>query len=117
MKILIVDDSSFSRIIIKKIISKVIENCTFYEAGTVDDAIPLVDEHAFTYATIDYNMPVRKGSELAEYFVEHQPSAKIAFISANDQEIVKERAATSKNIPFFVKPDFASDLQKFLIAR
>ena len=114
MNILVVDDSSFSRIVIKKIINKVFKECNISEAGTVDEAIKLVEVNQFDYATIDYNMPERKGSELAEYFIEHQPSTKLAFISANDQEVVKERAATSKNIPFFVKPNFASDLTKFL---
>ena len=114
MNILVVDDSSFSRIMIKKIINKVFPDCNFFEAGTVDEAIKLVDNNQFDYATIDYNMPERKGSELADYFIANQPSTKIAFISANDQAVVKERAATSKNIPFFVKPNFASDLKKFL---
>ena len=113
MKILVVDDSSFSRIVIKKTINKIVQECTFFEAGTVDEAIPLVDAHQFDYATIDYNMPVRKGSELADYFIENQPDTKIVFISANDQEVVKDRAARSKNIPFLVKPNFAKDLSKF----
>ena len=100
---LIVDDSKMSRMMVKKIISTAHPDWNIVEAENGQVAVDKAQESRFDIILLDYNMPVMEGGKAAELIRPLQPDAKIAFLTANVQEAIKEMAKKLK-IDFIPKP-------------
>ncbi|MBS3954703.1 MAG: response regulator [Methylomicrobium sp.] len=100
---LIVDDSRMSRLMLKKIISDLHPDWNLVEAENGQEAIDKVKEQAFDIVLLDYNMPVMEGGPAAEVIRPLLPNAKIAFLTANVQDAIKN-LAIKLNIDFIPKP-------------
>lgn len=102
-KILIVDDSKVSRMVIRAHIKAVHPDWEFLEAGTGEDAIKVVNEQQPDYCTMDINMPGMLGTDAAEQILQSHPAIRIVIFSANVQDTMQSRATSLGSI-FVAKP-------------
>lgn len=91
-KLLIVDDSKVSRMLIRAHILTQHPEWVIFEAACGEDAIAIVDNDLPDYCTMDINMPGISGTDAAERILSEYPSVKIVIFSANIQETHQERA-------------------------
>jgi len=103
MKCLIVDDSKMSRMMLKKIISTAHPDWEITEAGDGQEAIDIAEGTELDIIFLDYNMPNMNGGEAAKILRPQFPDARIAFLTANVQETIKNLAIELK-IDFIPKP-------------
>ena len=91
-KLLIVDDSKVSRMLIRTHILAQRPEWIISEAVCGEEAIALVDNDLPDYCTMDINMPGISGTDAAELIQSNHPSIKIVIFSANIQETHQNRA-------------------------
>jgi len=102
-KVLIVDDSLVSRMMIKEIILSSHSDWVCIQAASADKAIEACQETQFDFITLDLNMPGRSGLEAAPDIIGSQENVKIALLTANIQSATKEKSS-SIGLEFIAKP-------------
>lgn len=102
-KLLIVDDSRVSRMIIRAHVLAKHPAWIISEAVDGAEAIALVDQEVPDYCTMDINMPGISGTEAAEIILAKYPALRMVLFSANIQEANQARA-TALGIIFVAKP-------------
>lgn len=103
MKCLVVDDSKMSRMMLKKIIGTAHPDWDVYEAPDGQEAIDIAKDKELDIILLDYNMPVMDGGEAAKILRPQFPNIKMAFLTANVQDAIKELAVQLK-VDFIPKP-------------
>jgi len=101
--LLIVDDSKVSRMMIKHKVSQLQPDWVVLEAGTGDEAVAMVRDHAPDFVTMDVNMPGINGFEAAAQIRQLLATCKIAMLTANIQESSRAKAS-DLNVTFIQKP-------------
>ena len=91
-KVLIVDDSKVSRILIRAHILAKNPDWVISEVSCGEDAIAFVENDPPDYCTMDINMPGISGTDAAEQILAKHPSVKIVIFTANIQETHQNRA-------------------------
>ncbi len=91
-KLLIVDDSKVSRMLIRTHVLAQYPEWIITEAVCGEDAIAHADSDLPDYCTMDINMPGIPGTDAAEQILSKHPSIKIVIFSANIQETQQNRA-------------------------
>lgn len=112
-KLLIVDDSKVSRMIIRTFLTKRCPSWIIQEASSGDAALTLVAEFLPDFVTMDVNMPGISGFEAAERLMASDPKVRIVVLSANVQES-SLRMAESLRLKFVAKPATEASLQQAL---
>ncbi len=102
-KLLVVDDSKVSRMIIRARVLAVQPDWEIIEASTGAEGIAMVKEHQPDFCTMDINMPGMLGTEAAEIILKDTPTIRVVIFSANIQESFQDRATTMGAI-FVAKP-------------
>lgn len=104
-KALVVDDSTVTRLMIRKIISEKHPNWEILEAESADKATLMLPDHPdIDFFSLDQNMPgTISGLDLAENLKSSYQNAKIVLITANIQDAIKNKAK-SLGIEFIEKP-------------
>jgi two-component system chemotaxis response regulator CheY len=102
-KLLIVDDSKVSRLIIRAHIKVAHPDWDIIEATNGTDGIAMVQEHHPDFCTMDINMPGILGTDAAETILKQSPHVRIVIFSANIQETFQHRALAMGAI-FVAKP-------------
>lgn len=102
-KILIVDDSRVSRLMVRAIIQRKHEDWIFEEAGCGEDALKLLEHYAPDLITVDVNMPGMSGLDAARQMRANNPSVPIFILSANVQDSTVAGAA-GIGVEFVEKP-------------
>ncbi|MDO9191489.1 MAG: response regulator [Undibacterium sp.] len=102
-KLLIVDDSKVSRMVIRARILDVQPDWQITEAASGDEAVELIDKDTPDFCTMDINMPGMLGTDAAEQILAKHPSVRIVIFSANIQETFQNRASSIGAI-FVAKP-------------
>jgi len=92
-RLLIVDDSRVSRMMIRAFVLDKQPDWHITEAISGDAAIAMVDQQSFDYCTMDINMPGTLGIAASEQILEKFPAMRIVIFSANIQECLRSRAA------------------------
>ncbi len=103
MKCLVVDDSKMSRMMLKKIIGSAHPDWEISEAADGQQAIDIAKDAEFDIILLDFNMPIMDGGQAAEILRPLFPNAKMAFLTANIQEAIKNLAIELK-VDFIPKP-------------
>ena len=93
-KLLIVDDSKVSRLIIRARILDVHPEWQIIEAASGNDALDLVDKETPDFCTMDINMPGLLGTDAAEQILAKHPTMRIVIFSANIQESFQNKASS-----------------------
>jgi two-component system chemotaxis response regulator CheY len=91
-KLLIVDDSSVSRMMIKGRIANLQPDWQVVEAASGDAALAVVESEAPDFITMDVNMPGMNGFETVEKIRLTNLSARIVILTANIQESSRAKA-------------------------
>ena len=102
-KVLIVDDSSVSRMMIKGRIVVLQPDWEILEAGYGAQAVAMVESNAPDFITMDVNMPGMSGFDAVEKIRQIDQRAKIVILTANIQESTRN-AAGQAGIGFVSKP-------------
>jgi YesN/AraC family two-component response regulator len=91
-KIMIIDDSRVSRMMLKSIIQSAHPDWTINEASNSDEAINIAKDTHFDCFSVDYNMPGLNGLDLISELQKNNTNAKYALLTANLQEHIKTQA-------------------------
>ncbi len=102
-KLLIVDDSKVSRMVIRAHILAKNPDWQIIEAASGNEAVELVDRDTPDYCTMDINMPGILGTVATEQILAKHPAIRIVIFSANIQETFQTRANTIGAV-FVAKP-------------
>ncbi|MEN9384735.1 MAG: hypothetical protein RI959_18 [Pseudomonadota bacterium] len=102
-RLLVVDDSRVSRIIIRNKIAALCPEWAIFEAATGNEAVEMAAQIEPDYITMDVTMPGINGYDAAEQLHKLLPAAKITMLTANIQESSRERAA-QLGVRFLAKP-------------
>lgn len=102
-RILIVDDSSVARLIIRSTIPKdkeyIIDN-----AANCDEALERAKENLPDLVLCDYNMPGKNGVEVCKAFKEAGLIAPFILVTANLQQTVRDSASKAGFVGTIKKP-------------
>ncbi len=102
-KLLIVDDSRVSRMMIRTFFAKRQPGWTLLEAQNGDEAIAQVSAERPDFVTLDVNMPGISGFEAAEKILALNDRTRICMLTANIQESSRE-LARQLHVQFVSKP-------------
>ncbi len=114
-KALVIDDSTVTRLMIRKIISESGGEWDVLEADSADKALPmLLTIPHLDLITVDQNMPgVLSGLDFVEKAKNQFPNYKMVLITANIQAQIKNRAIEN-GVTLIEKPITAEKLKPFL---
>lgn len=107
-KILICDDSSFLRKIIKNIVTE--EGHIFIEAKDGEELLDITKNDKFDCILLDLLMPKKNGFEVLEELKSRGNTTPIIVISADIQESSKKKCFALGAIEFLNKPPRKEDL-------
>ena len=102
-KLLIVDDSKVSRMLIRAHILAKHADWIILEALSGDEAVTLVDRELPDFCTMDINMPGMLGTDAAELILSKHPGMRMVVFSANIQESFQNKTSALGAV-FVAKP-------------
>ena len=110
-KLLIVDDSGVSRMIIKGRVASLQPDWEIIEAASGDEALALVPTAQPDFITMDVNMPGINGFEAVEKIRSTDKRARIVILTANIQGSSREKAQQLA-VKFVQKPATLAAIQE-----
>ena len=112
-RVLIVDDSRVSRMMIKARLQAAKPDWSYEEAASGNDALTMVAAQAPDYITMDMNMPGLNGFEAAEELAKVAPQVRVVMLTANIQESSQQRA-DAMGLRFVRKPITDASIQEVI---
>jgi DNA-binding response OmpR family regulator len=113
-RVLVVDDSSSMRGIVRKILN----GCRFpFEISEVDDgidALKLISAGKFDLVLLDYNMPGLNGIEMLSQLKQQHPRMEVVMMTSAQDEALGARARQAGAAGFLKKPFYPSDIDAIL---
>lgn len=113
-KLLIVDDSRVSRMMIRAMTLAKKPHWIMLEAASGDEAVKMVEQEKPDFCTMDINMPGMLGTDAAEQIMARYPDVRIAIFSGNIQESQQCRAA-ELGAKFVAKPVTEKSVEQALL--
>ncbi len=110
---LIVDDSRLARMMLKKIFNEIFPDWHIVDVADGHQAIEAAQRENFQIIFLDFNMPNMDGGKVAKVLRPMLPNTRIALLTANIQESVKNLAAELK-IDFIPKPITEDKISKYV---
>lgn len=105
MKVLIVDDSSFSQRILSSLIKKyLLDDTQIHYAKDGEEGLEQYKRINPDYTFVDLLMPKLNGTELIKLIKKYDDSSKIIVVSADVQKSTKEELELYGILEFFNKP-------------
>lgn len=105
MKILIVDDTKLSRMmILKRMPQHIKESSTILQGENGQEAVDLYKEHSPDILFLDLTMPVMDGFEALDQIMAHDPKALVYVITADIQVKAVERVTSAGARSLEAKP-------------
>jgi len=92
LKLMIVDDSKVSRMMIKSIVLDQSPEFEIYEASDGQNALEQAEGKNIDFFSVDYNMPIMDGMEFITRMKKTNPHAKFALLTANIQDATHKKA-------------------------
>lgn len=112
-QILLVDDSSLARMLVRNLGKNHFPHWQLLEAADPEQARELLQKETPLVALVDYNMPQINGLDLALQLLEQAPQLDIHLVTANIQDRIRQRAEAA-GIGFMCKPLQAAELEPIL---
>ena len=114
MRILIVDDSRFSRGVLRGLFERVAPGCTVLEAADATEALSTIQgQGQFDVITIDLHMSGKDGLTFAEELQSQKIPGRKAVVSANPQNAIQRRAG-ELGVLFVAKPLSEAKVQSLM---
>lgn len=106
LRVLIVDDSSTMRAVLKKTIQSDSRFLVTHETGSPNEALRLIRENEFDLITMDLHMPEMSGADLIKrYFVEKKiPTVVISSLRAEESDLVLQSLENGA-VDYLQKPE------------
>jgi two-component system chemotaxis response regulator CheY len=105
MKILIVDDTKLSRMmLLKRMPPEIKEEATIVEGTNGEEAVALYKEFSPDILFLDLTMPVMDGFEALNHIIAYDPKATVYVVTADVQTKSKERVMASGATSMEAKP-------------
>lgn len=103
IRLLIVDDSRMSRLILQGLIAQVKPDWTIVHASSGEEALQLAQSQPVDLVSMDFNMHGMNGLEAALALRTILPHVPIAILTANVQTVLQERIEEA-GMAFIAKP-------------
>ena len=103
LRLLIVDDSRMSRLILQGFILQDHPQWTILHASSGEEALKMCEEHPVDLVSMDFNMHGMTGLEAALALRQTRPHLPIAILTANVQSVLQERIEEA-GMAFIAKP-------------
>lgn len=113
-RVLVVDDSSTMRNIVRKILSASRFALDVYEANEGTAAIDQLRTGSFGMVFLDYNMPGLNGFETLAKIRRDYPTMAVVMITSTADNAVGDRAHAAGATAFLKKPFYPSDIDEIL---
>ena len=112
LKVLVVDDEDLVRQMLARLLRRNDIPCEL--AASLDEAIPLIDEHKFDVVITDQKMPGGSGTELLTYLSMQSPETATIMISGEQDPILTDVTRELGGVAFLAKPFEEEDLMSLL---
>jgi CheY-like chemotaxis protein len=112
--ILVVDDSSTMRSIVRKILIASRFRLDVAEAEEGIEALRLIASGRFELVFLDYNMPGLTGVETLSEIKRQYPKVHVVIMTSTTDEVVAERAREIGAMAFLKKPFYPTDIDAIL---
>ena len=103
-KILIVDDASFMRVVLKDILTSHGLVSQIYEAGDGIAAVDAYRQFKPDVVTMDVNMPKADGIQALKAIMKFNPKAKVVMVTSVEQKHVVQDAMKAGARDYVIKP-------------
>lgn len=107
IRLLIVDDSRMSRLILQGLVTQAHPTWTILHASSGEEALQMAQQNPVDLVSMDFNMHGINGLEAALELRKILPQVPIAILTANVQGVVQERIEEAGMV-FIAKPITAS---------
>ncbi len=105
MKIMIVDDSSSMRLVIRRTLKQAgFDSLTFCEAGDGAEALATIENENPDLVLCDWNMPVMSGIELLAKLREQSNPVKFGFVTTESTAAMRAKASETGAQFLIAKP-------------
>ncbi len=104
VKVLIVDDASFMRVVLKDILVSHGLVSQIYEAGDGLAAIEAYKQFKPDIVTMDVNMPKADGIQALKTIIQFNPRAKVIMVTSVEQKHIVQDAIKSGARDYVIKP-------------
>ena len=111
MRLLIVDDSRMSRLILQGLVRQMHPDWDTLEAANGDEALDVLRRQPVDLVSMDYNMPGLNGVQAALRLRELAPGLPVVLMTANVQSAVQLQAQ-EHGLLFLPKPITAESVQR-----
>ncbi|MBF0152596.1 MAG: response regulator [Magnetococcales bacterium] len=101
--VLVVDDSSLARMMMRNIVNQSFQDWDIVEAKDGQEGLDKAGAKPIDLALLDFNMPGMNGIDLAVKLREMNKETRIYLVTANVQEKMRQRADTI-GVGFIMKP-------------
>ena len=113
-RVLVVDDSSTTRSIVRKILSASRFKLEIAEAQEGIQALKQIGSGKFDLVVLDYNMPGLNGVETLSEIKRQHPRLCVVMMTGTPDEAVAEKARSAGAAAFLKKPFYPSDIDAVL---
>ncbi len=111
MKILIIDDTKLSRLmILKRMPQDIRETATIIQGFGGEEGVGLYKEHSPDIVFLDLTMPVMDGFEALDHIIAYDPQATVYIVTADVQAKSREKVMASGAVSMEAKPISAERL-------
>ncbi len=120
VRVLMADDSAFTRKMVKKHIDAIFPGAVVIQAANGEEAISTFDQscadgEGFDLVMLDYMMPGKTGLEVLVHIRETNKTVPVYILTANVQSATKEKATEAGCTGFLNKTLSVDDLRDILI--
>jgi CheY-like chemotaxis protein len=112
-RILLVDDSVVARMFILRYMESNYPDWEILQASNAKEAMEILRKNDCDIVSVDYNMPDENGLELIEQIREINKEIKIAMLTANIQNTLKDQVE-NKGVLFLEKPITGDVVEKIM---
>jgi len=113
-RVLVVDDSSTMRGIVRKILSASRFRLDLHDAAEGLEALARLRQESFDLVFLDYNMPGFDGCETLSEIKREAPRVAVVMMTARVENEVADRAAALGALGFLRKPFYPADIDRLL---
>ena len=115
-RVLVVDDSTTMRSIVRKILNGCRFPLEISEANDGIEALKQIGSGKVDFVFLDYNMPGLNGIEMLSQLKRQHPRMEVVMMTSEDDEALAARARAAGATAFLRKPFYPSDIDAILYA-